>query len=201
MKRTVLTLAAMLAFSTFALADIARPDTSAHKTPKPNSEKVIDTEMDIKLDATAKDAKLLIPRSQIKELRAALEELDNGTDNTAAVTTSSPSRTQTIMTGLFMSLAIVFGGIWFARSGKVASKGVKTAVIAIGITAIASAATFVYANAGPPAEARSITGKMFSQAVHIYGFGWGRVKLGVSDNERLQLIVPDPKDDKPSGEE
>ena len=202
MRRTVLTLAALLAFSTIVLADIARPDTSPHRTPKPNSEKVIDTEMDIKLDANAKDAKLLIPRSQIKELRAALEELDNGTDNTAvATTTTSFSRTQTIMTGLFMSLAIVFGGMWFARSGKAASKGVKTAVIAIGITAIATAATFVYANAGPPAEARSITGKMFSQAVHIYGFGWGRVKLGVSDNERLQLIVPDPKDDKPSGEE
>jgi len=35
---------------------------------------------------------------------------------------------------------------------------------------------------------------MFSQAVHVYGFGWGKVKLGVSDNERLTLIVPDPKD-------
>ena len=199
MKTTVLTLAAMLAFSTFAFADIARPIASPQQPKQPKAQKFVDTEMDIKLDRDATEAKLLIPKSQIKELRAALEDLDNGVDNTAAVTTSGFSRTQTIMTGLFMSLAIVFGGIWFARSGKAASKGVKTAVIAVGITAIATAATFVYANAGPPSEARSITGKMFSQAVHIYGFGLGKVKLGVSDNERLTLIVPDPKD--ASGEE
>jgi preprotein translocase subunit SecG len=199
MKRTVLTLAAVLAFSTFALADIARPQPD--KTPKPKAEKLVDAPMEIRLDSEAKEAKLLIPRSQLKSLRAALDDLDNGDENTAAVTASGFSRTQTIMAGLFMSLAIVFGGIWVARSGKMASKGVKAAVLTLGIGAIATAATFVYANAGPPAEARSITGKMFSQAVHIYGFGWGQVKIGISDTDRVRLIVPDPKDDKPSGEE
>ncbi|MFL6373049.1 MAG: hypothetical protein ACJ73D_00130 [Pyrinomonadaceae bacterium] len=201
MKNTALALAMMLAFATFALADIARPDPSTKPSPKAKSETLVDTQMDIRLDAKATDAKLLIPKSQIKQLRAALEELDNGTDNTAAVTAMGFSRTQTIMTGLFMSLAIVFGGMWFVRSGKLASKGVKAAVVAIGVTAVATAATLVYANAGPPAQARSITGRMFSPAVHMYGFGFGHVKLGVSDNEDIQLIVPDPKDDKPAGEE
>jgi len=199
MKRTVLTLVAILAFSTLALADIARPQPD--KTPKPKAEKLVDASMEIRLDGEAKEAKLLIPRSQLKSLRAAIDDLDNGDDNTAAVTATGFSRTQTIMTGLFMSLAIVFGGIWFARSGKMSSTGVKAAVLTLSISAIATTATFVYANAGPPAEARSITGKMFSQAVHIYGFGWGQVKIGISDTDRVRLIVPDPKDEKPSGEE
>ena len=72
------------------------------------------------------------------------------------------------------------------------------------LAGIGSAATFVYANAGPPAEARSITGKMFSQAVHIYNYGWGTVKLEASpdsDGEGVTLIVPNPKDDKPNREQ
>lgn len=201
MNKTAMTLAAIFVFSTFAFADIARPDTTPKHTPKPKLEKLVDANMDIKLDANAKEAKLLIPRSQIKSLRAALEEMDNADDNTAAVTHAGISRTQTMMTGLFMSLAIVFAGIWFARSGKLASRGAKTAVIALAVTSIATTATFVFANAGPPADARSITGKMFSQSIHYYGFGWGQVKLGMTDGDRIQLIVPDPKDDKPSSEE
>jgi len=60
----------------------------------------------------------------------------------------------------------------------------------------------VLANAGPPPEARSITGKMFTQAVHIYGFGSGQIKLEVTNEDRqyIDLIVPDPKT-SPSPEE
>ena len=189
----------MLTFSTLALADIARPNSPPSRTLKPKAEKLIDAEMDIRLDSNATEAKLLIPRSQIKSLRAALDEMDGGEDITAAATTGL-TPTQTIMSGLFMSLAIVFGGIWFVRSGKFATKGARTAVMTLAITAVATAATFVYANAGPPPEARRITGKMFAQGLHYYGFGWGHVKLGVSDEDRIKLIVPNPKDDKPNGE-
>ena len=195
MKRTVLLVVAMLVFAAAVMADEAIP-TPTKKTPKPNTQKTIDTEMDIRLDANAKEATLYIPRSQIKQLRAELEGLDDSEDTTAGIT-----RTQTLMSGMFMSLAIVFGGMWFVRSGKAATKGAKVAVIGLAVGAIATAATFVYANAGPPDEARSITGKMFSQAVHIYGFGWGRVKLAVSDDARIRLVVPNPKENKPNTEE
>lgn len=194
-KRTVLLLAVVTMFAVSALADEAVP-TPPKKTPKPQPAKLIDADMDIRLDPQAKEAKLLIPRSQLKALRAELEQMDDDADTTAGIT-----RTQTVMTGLLMSLAFVFCGIWFVRSGKASTKFAKAAVIALAVTSIATAATFVYANAGPPPEARSITGKMFSQAVHIYGFGWGRVKLGVSDDERIRLVVPDPKEDKPNNEE
>ena len=199
MKRTFLIAAAVLFAASTTLADIARPEPA--KSPKTKPSTGIATTMDIRLDPNAKEARLIIPKSQIRQLRAQLDGLDDADESTAAVTTTSFSRTQTIMSGAFLSLAIIFGGIWFARSGKAASKAVKTIVIVTTVAGIASAATFVYANAGPPNEARSITGKMFSQAVHYYGVGWGEVKLETSDkDDRITLIVPNPKDDSKTDE-
>ena len=177
-----------------SFADIPRPE----KSPKNGNKKSIDTNMSIRLDSNATKARLLIPKSEIKQLRAQLDAMDDDSDNTAAVTNSF-SRTPTIVSGMFLSLALVFGGIWFARSGKVSIRTAKTLMIGALLAGLGSAATFVYANAGPPAEARSITSKMFSQSVHIYKFGYGRVKLEAkpeSGGDRIELIVPDPKDEK-----
>ena len=183
----------VLMFTVSAFADIARPE----RTPKPPKKAAaVDTYLSIKLDRDAKEARLIVPRSQLKALRAELESI--GGDNSAATTSSGFSRTQTIVSGLFISLAFVFGGFWFARSGKLSSKVAAITAIAFAGGALA---TIVYGNAGPPAEARSITGKMFSPAMHIYKFGGGKVKLEVSDSEdQVQLIVPDPEEKKP-GEE
>jgi hypothetical protein len=179
--------------SVAAFADIARPDKTPAKTPKPKAS--IATRMDIRLDRDAKEARLIIPRSQLKQLRAELEQMDDDSGNTAEVTTPGVSRTQTIVSGIFLSLALVFGGLWFVRSGKAATKTGKGLVVLVVFAGIASAATYIYANAGPPAEARSITGKMFSQAVHIYGFGGGEIKLEAGNEEKpIQLIVPNPDD-------
>ena len=175
-------------------ANIARPDTPAKKTPKPKTGSVIDSYMSIRLDRDAKEARLIIPKAKIKQLRAELEQMDDDSDNTAEVTTPGPSRTQTIVSGMFLSLALVFGGMWFVRSGKAGTKTGKSIVILAVVAGIASAATYIYANAGPPAEARSITGKMFSQAVHLYGFGSGDIKLETGNEESIQLIVPNPQD-------
>ncbi len=181
-----------------AFADISRPQPT--KTPKPSSSKSIETGMSIRLDANAKEARLIIPKSQVKQLRAALDDMDDS-DNTAAVTApAAMSRTQTIVSGMFLSLAIVFGGIWFVRSGKATTKAGKTLVILALLAGIGSAATFVYANAGPPAEARSITGKMFVPAMHMYNGGWGTVRLETGDQTQIELIVPNPKD-TPKSEE
>jgi hypothetical protein len=197
--KNLIYLTAMLALASGTLfADIARPEKSPAKTPKPRSVSSVMSQMDIRLDRDAKQARLLIPRSQIQQLRAQLDAMDDDNGDTAAVTTPGVSRTQTIVSGIFLSLAIVFGGMWFVRSGKSATKTGKSLVVFAVVAGIASAATFIYANAGPPQSARSITGKMFTDAVHMYGFGWGEVKLETTNEERIQLIVPDPKDEKPS---
>lgn len=189
MKRLICLAAITVVAAVAAFANIARPEPT--KTPKPNSAKSIVTEMDIRIDADAKEATLIIPKSQIKQLRAQLDEMDDASDNTAAVTNPSFSRTQTIMSGAFLSLALVFGGVWFMRSGRAASKTAKTLVIIAVAGAVVGTATFAYANAGPPAEARRITDKMFSPAVNMYGFGWGEVRVETSaTEEHIKLIVP-----------
>lgn len=192
MKRSICLTVMILLGVAAAFGDIPRPQPE--KTPKPSSKKSIDTMMTFRLVEDAKEAKLIIPRSQVKELRAALDDMDSDGDSTAAV--GSFSRTQTIVSGSFLSLALVFGGMWFVRSGKAGGKGGKSLVVLAVVAGVVSAATLVYANAGPPPEARSITGKMFSQALHYYNFGSGRVKLEVSDDQPggVVLIVPNPKD-------
>lgn len=184
MKRIVFMATLTFVVTTAALANIANPDL-----PK----KSIDTTLSIKLDRNAKEAKLIIPKSQIKQLRAELEKLDDGSDHTAAAATSSGglSGMTTIVSGSLLSLAFVFAGVWVMRTGRLSTKGAKAAAVGVVMLCVGAFASFVYANAGPPSEAREITGKMFTQSVHMYGFGSGKVKLEVSDSERYPtLIVP-----------
>lgn len=197
MKRIVLAIALSAALSTLTFADIAKPQ----KPTKPKAS--IDTLLHISLNRDAKEARLIIPKSQLAQLRAQLDQMGGADDNAAATASSGMgTRLPTIIGGLFLSLAIVFGGIWFARSGKLSLRTNSAIVVFIIFTAIGSATTFVYGNAGPPPEARSITGKMFTQAVHLYGVGSGQIKLETSDDpdQPLELIVPDPKDTSNTGE-
>ena len=191
MKRIVLTTLLGAITVTAALADIPKPS----KPTKPKAS--VDAVLNISLKRDAKEARLIIPKSAIMQLRAQLDGMGGAEDTAAAMTTTGAGpKLPTIVGGLLLSLAIVFGGIWFARSGKLSPRTSSAIVLLVIFTAIGSAATFVYGNAGPPPEARSITGKMFTPAVHIYGFGSGQIKLEASDdpNQPLELIVPDPKD-------
>jgi hypothetical protein len=190
MNRSFFLCVLLLAFSLTAVANIAPVNT-----PKKVTKRSIDTQMMIHLDHDAKEARLVIPKSQVQQLRAQLDQLDGGQDTAAAVSTGGISKAQTIVSGMFLSLALVFGGMWFVRSGGSATKSGKALVILAILACAGSTATFVFANAGPPPEARSITGKMFTQAVHLYGFGSGHIKLEVANEDRqyIDLIVPDPK--------
>lgn len=189
MKRFFWLTTLVLMASVAAFADIARPDPT--KTPKPP--KGVDTTMSIRLDRNATEVKLIIPKSQIKQLRAELEQLDDDSDNTAAVTQpSSFSRTQTIVSGAFLSLALVCGGMWFVRSGKATSNAGKSLVILAVVAGIGSAATLVYANAGPPPITK-ITSKIFDKAQFRFRDVSGPVKIETTNEKTAELIVPDPQ--------
>lgn len=195
MRKLTLIIAALLIFSFTALADIPQPNG---KTKSPKRPVTVDTTMDITLDADAKDARLIIPVSQLQELRAQLDALDNGGDNMAG--TSSFTKIQTIVAGTLMSLAFVFGGLWVSRNRKVLlnSRAVGIAAVA---SMLAAGATLLYANAGPPASARSITGKLFNKDVQAYRWGYGKIKLETGTGDTVRLIVPNPKDTKAADEE
>ena len=178
MNKMILLFAIVAGLVSTGFSNIANPDL-------PGNKKKIDTVLSIQLDRDAKEARLIIPRSQLKQLRAEIEQLDDATDSSAGTFQSA----QTIVSGALLSLAFIFGGVWFFRSGSLSSK----AVVASAFLLTCSVATLVYANAGPPPEARSITSRMFSDAVHMYKSGSGRIKLEVSDNvNNPELIVPDP---------
>jgi len=195
MKRIALLLTVLAAAAVAALADIAPP--KQEKTPKPKPG--VSTTMFIKLDRNATEPVLRIPKSQIKQLRAELEQMDDSEDNTAAVQATSDStlfsRTQTVVSGMFLSLALVLGGIWFVRSGKT-SQAKGKALMAL--TVATAAASVVYANIGPPPEARSITSALFTQGVHRYKQASGKIKLETMtepNRDVVELIVPDPRTD------
>ena len=186
MKKFLVLLAFFALFSTNALADIARPESK-----KTQPSKAVDSRLTIRIDQNAKEAKLIIPKNQLKQLRAELEQLD---DNSDVATTASLNftRTQTIVSGLFLSLAFVFGGFWFARNKKPELKGNKTLAIGAVLFLGGTFATIAYANAGPPPDARTISGKMFTPAVHIYKYASGKIKLETSDTaNQIELIVPE----------
>jgi hypothetical protein len=181
MKKLIFTVLfiALLSFSIFA--DIRLPDTPK-PSPTPKQQKEIDSNMIIRLDPNADEATLVIPKSQISQLRAQLDGLDTEP-------LLSFSRTQTIVSGLFLSLAIVFGGVWFARRGKPNKLTVAGAVLLL----LGSAATVVFANVGPPTELRSISGKLFDKKTFQ---GWsrasGKIKIKVAENgNAVELLVPD----------
>ena len=188
LKLTIAALAILaLAASTFA--DIPRPDRTPNREKKPAA---VDTYLSIVLDRDAKEARLVIPRNQLKALSAELEGID-GDETTAALATSGTSRLQMIVSGVFMSLAVAFAGIWFTRNRRMSAAAGRSAAAGMFIFAIGALATIVYGNAGPPSDARKITGKMFTPAVHLYKSGGGKIKLEVSDTDTIpKLIVPDP---------
>ena len=186
-------------FSIAAFADVRLPDTPTPPAPSPKEKKAIDTSFSISIRKDAKEARLLIPKDQIKQLRAQLDELDNDSNNAALL---SFSRTQTIVGGLFLSLAMIFGGMWLTRVRKNDFKPNKTAVAAAILFLCGAFTLIAYANVGPPIEARSITGRIFTPAVHLYKQASGKIKLETTDDASgVRLIVPDVPDDKKPGEE
>lgn len=196
MKRIFTLILIMLIASTICLADLVRPER-----PKPNTKPTaIDTQLSIELDKNAKEARLIIPRNQLKQLRAELDVIDTGGDANASAI--SFTHLQTILGGTLLSLGFVFAGFAFVKRGRFRLNGGKTAAtIAILFVGLALASIAI-GNIGPPSDARSITGKMFARAVHLYGFGSGKIKLEVSDEAKNpKLIVPNPPEAKPDGEE
>ncbi len=201
MKRIICLSMLILLTSVAAFSDIA-PEKTPKVKPTPKFKMTNTTmTMTIRMDANAKEAVLRIPKSQLKHL-AELEGEDSDSDNTAAVA-GSFSKTQTIVSGAFLSLALVFGGMWFVRSGKSATKAGKTLVVLAVITAAGSAATLVYANAGPPSALRSISNKLFDKKTFQYwNFASGSIRVETSPGDTIDLIVPDPPEAaKPAPEE
>ena len=146
MKRmpTFFATALLLATAIPALGDIAKPREVPSPSPEPKI--VFHTRLAIVPDSKAYEARLQISESDLKELRAALNNLP-GNESVAQRVTHN--RTRTIIAGLFMFLSLSFAGVWLARSMQ--SRGQKAvAALLLGTAVIGAAAIITQANAGPP---------------------------------------------------
>lgn len=189
----------LLVFSVNALADVPM----IKPTPQPKS---VEMRMTITFSKQTNKPILIIPKSALKDLRAQIEEMDEENDASSASASVNSSRFQTIASGLFLSLGIVFGGVLFARSRKSALPPNKKIAAGLMLFLVASMTTVVFANVGPPAVLRSISSRLFDKKV--FGGSWrrayGNVRLelaGENKSSEIQLVIPDAGEEKPTSEE
>jgi len=182
--------ALLLATAVNAFADVRVPDRDKNKSPKVQP---FSAQMMIDPNTKSSEARLLIPREVLQQMRAGLDGEDARGSALAFFNTGGA---QTVVAGLFLSLALAFGGLWLVRSRGQRRLG-PAALCLAALALCGVAATAAYANAGPPPVARSLTSKILIQDAKWYGV-YGQVKVEVvDDNNQITLVLPRPKDDQP----
>lgn len=197
MKKILFLLGILTLFSANAFADIRLPDT-----PKPTpAEKEITGKMYIRVKSDVKEPTLTIKQSTLKQLRAAIDEADDA--QTLAENNEGRfnfTRTQTIVSGLFFSLAFIFGGVWMFRAK---GKSSKIAVSLIGLAVLSAGAGVAFANT-PPSYVISLTSRIFDKSTYAYGWAEGNVKIKISDDNSqrydIKLEIPNGEKDKRNDE-
>jgi hypothetical protein len=193
MKKLLILSIFTVIFSISAYADVRLPDNlkpSPTVTPK-EDKKVKRMQMSIRVNPNVDEPTLRIPRSALKDLRAQLDELDGGSSNIAAV--SSISGTQTLMSGLFFSAAMIFGGVWMFR-GKTLGKNQKIVAGLLIFAFISASVVTVFANVAPP-PLRGLNADLFSDKMQSYWSGAsGTVKIEITDytyrGSEFELTIP-----------
>lgn len=189
-------LAALLLAATTALAFADIPGPGRHGRPLPPQNRSVGVFMKISPDEDAKEARLIIPRSIWQEMRAGLDGDDSARSAASLIRFFDMSGPQTVMAGLFLSLSIAFGGIWFVRHRRARPQLTGALLGTLLVTACGTVASIAYANAGPPPSARSLTSRILAQDLQWWGAS-GPVKIEITDEgEQITLILPKVKEGK-----
>jgi ABC-type Na+ efflux pump permease subunit len=132
---------------------------------------------------------LIIEKSMLDKINAA------NTGMAASGSTGGLSmELSSVVAGVFLSLAMVFGGLWFVRSRRSVSRLAATSML----LAIGGAATIVFANVGPPKKF-DINSTIFKDEVIGYTTISGKVKIKVVDRDTgfdIGLVMPKVKTKK-----
>jgi len=181
----------LLASAAPAFGDLLPDPPNRNRTePKASAAKV---PMVITREYKGSGATLEIPRSLWQRLQAegAGDNQQYGADAGRGLTLSGA---QTVVAGLFLSLALVFGGVWFVRSRKRLDPLARTAFLIGAVALFAVAGGIVYGNAGPPpAVTRSLTTSILVPEARNWG-AQGQVTLMVVDDDHpITLTLPDKK--------
>jgi hypothetical protein len=183
--RTALAALMLMAMTALAFADIANPDNRNR-----SSKSDLKIQMQIATDDKLKEARLVIPRAIFQQMSA---QLDGNSSPQAATTARFFSMTgaQTVMSGIFLSLAFAFGGVWLVRSRKGAERTARAVALTVALLLVGGVTAGVaYANAGPPPVARSLTSKILIQELQWWG-AYGEVKVEiVEEGNEIKLVLP-----------
>jgi hypothetical protein len=191
MKRTLMlsvATCALLTSAILAFGDIARPK------PSPAEAKIIFySGLTVTSDPKAYEAKLQISQDTFKRMQEAAAR-EGGTSLSQNIMHSS---TRTIMAGLFMFLAVSFGGVWLARSNQRRNHQSVAAVLLIAVV-FGIGTVIVRANAGPPGYIRW---QNLPQSLKDGKETVGGVQIElVPGDDNMKLIIP-LRDQKRNGEE
>jgi hypothetical protein len=178
-----------------AFADVALPNNNkSHKEKNPTATVF----MDIRENEYQKQPTLMISRSLLQKLRAGLDDNGGASQNAANVSRFDGfGGKQTMMAGLFLSLALTFGGVWIVRTHK-QSKGVggrrlSQAALGLMICALCGAsASLAYANAGVPPPRHPLNSGILIEDVRGSGI-YDRVKVEVIDGPFDGVVLDLPK--------
>lgn len=186
--KKILSLVFVLVLSSVAFADVRLPDTPK---PTPKGKQI---SMKIQVDSAFDEPTLTISKNSLKKLKAVLDEVDlDANDNVAQIETEqvtpSVSKTQSVMAGVFLSLAFVFGGVWFLRSKS------KVALGIIGIAVLGTAATITYANVRPPQLFKFNSG-IFNSEMSGYGYAQDKVRIKIVDMSGTDMTLSIPRQEE-----
>jgi len=175
----------LLALAVPAFADIAKPRPVPSPAELPRV--VLHTSLTIVPDSKAYEARLQITQSELKELQAALGNVQPNNSLTSGIAHSS---TRTMLAGVFMFLSLSFAGVWLARSGQTRARKALAALL-VGTAALGAAAIIVKANAGPPG---SYYWKKLPQNLSKGQPTQGGIDIEIvpdgTDGAQMKLIIP-----------
>jgi len=145
--KTLLSLACLLALSSFAVVSVAA-DVPKPKPPEQQSKIVLNRQLEIVPDHKVWQARLQISQSDFQELRGALNGATGSNPTLAASIAQSSART--IVAGVLLFFSVSFAGVWLARrsSATRARKAIAAGVVVCAVLGIAAIIT--RGNAGPP---------------------------------------------------
>ncbi|HEX8337375.1 MAG TPA: hypothetical protein VF621_11640 [Pyrinomonadaceae bacterium] len=177
-------LALLLAAASPAFADIALPRRPGHDNNNEVRRDLPHSRMTIERVEGLREARLQIPRSQLRELNA-LAGIETGGAQAATFKSAT-----TIVGGLFISLAVVLTGLLLARSRRGLRVGRAAATVALCACAAGAAAVAAYANVAPPPGYRlQDPGTLVRAVAGAPLAGSIRVEV-VEDGAEFKLLIP-----------
>lgn len=196
MRKIIVLLTVLTVFSITGLADIPPYKPTPKPTSKP-AERSVRIPMSIRVNPNVNETTLEIPKSLVKDLRAALDDMDNGNQNAAAVSGFYITPAQTLMGGIFMSLAMIAGGLWLFRAKPISNTVKVAGSLVIAVLFGAASASIISANVAPP-PLKGIDGSIFSDKMRSHWRGTiGDVKVSVNKedgySEKGQIILTVPR--------